>query len=243
MTQNTLLAQRQVLNLDLRVNPDKTPYMTIDFANVSGFELAEGNVVYATGGYDAPRLVSFSSPGDATLKLETQAYTPQLLALIMGSKLGNSGVVSVKETLEVASGAATLGQTPISGTAVLYALNDDYGTPVACTVAGQAVTITDAGVADGDKLIARYLFTKTTGVMSIEVNVGTPMPELYAIGETIYKSTDGVNHYAHIEFFRLALRQAFNFSFSNSGDPSNITLTFDVLANDERQLGRILIED
>lgn len=64
----------------------EAPLMTIDFANVTSYEL-EGDRVWATGGSKHSKVVGFNDPMEGTLTISTQLADVQLDALQAGREI------------------------------------------------------------------------------------------------------------------------------------------------------------
>jgi hypothetical protein len=205
--------------------------------------MAEGDTVYATGGYDAPKKVSFSSMGDNTLTIESQIFTPQYFSLLTGSAVENTGIRVHREVLVLdADLEVTATATPVPSTVFVYKDGDDNGMLLTLgTIAGTTIPVTDA--AEGDSVIVYYMEQVTSGVRTLTVNSNDRVKEYYVVGETWFKGTDGVLYLATVQYFRVQPRKAFAMSFSNTGDPATISITCDLFADDNGKIMELTLID
>ena len=238
---NPNMANREVCDLIFVDYSTKKPFLNLDFANVSTTELT-GESVFAYGGKGHPKRVSFSGERGGTLTVETQIQTVKLWQLITGGEVTKTAKFVAREELVVASGKVTLGATPVAGTVVAYADGDDCGTELKCTVEDTSATLT--GATDGGKVIVYYMKEVTDGVQRINVK-STSFPKNFIVyGDTIMKTEDDEVLPYKLVAYKVALQSNMSLSFSNSGDPSTLTIRADLLADgDDNILDLILIEE
>ncbi len=125
----------------------------------------------------------------------------------------------------------------------MYAAGDDCGTELACTVADKVITLSTA-LSGGAGVIVYYMKEMTAGVERINIK-STSFPKNFTVyGDTIMKTeNDEVLPY-RIVAAKCAPQSNMSLSFSNSGDPSTLTITCDLLADaDDNILDLILIEE
>ena len=102
MTNTTKMANRYGLNLELVNIAEETDKMTIDFANEVSLEVS-GEITWATGGQGHVNMIGFKDPKEGTLTISTQVTNMQILQLLAGGKLSDTGgKASFKEDAKVA---------------------------------------------------------------------------------------------------------------------------------------------
>lgn len=106
---------REVCDLIFEDYATKTPFLNMDYANVSTTEIT-GETVFAYGGKGHPKRVAFSGERGGTLTIETQMQSFKLYQLLTGGDMSKSAKFMVREELTTAEGGAvTLAETPASG--------------------------------------------------------------------------------------------------------------------------------
>jgi len=229
MAFNPNMANKEVANLILLNYKDNTPFLNFDFANVTTTSLT-ANRVFATGGQGAPNRVGFDSERNGTLVIETQITPMKLYAMLSGSEILTTATFLKREILTSATKAVTLTETPVAGSVYIYKDGDDCGTELTITVADKVATISDVGYTDGS-VIAYYLTSVTTGVQSVKFN-STTFPKSFIIhGTTPWITEDDEGVTMHLTYYKALPQSTIDLAFSNTGDPTSITITCDLLAN------------
>ena len=241
---NATMANREVCDLIFVDYATKKPFLNLDFANVSTTELT-GESVFAYGGKGHPKRVQFSGERGGTITIETQVQSVKLWQLITGGEVSKSAkfVTRVEAAVNEAGTEITHAEAPVAGSVVVYAADDDCGTELACTVADKVVTLSTA-LSGSDKVIVYYMKEMNEGVQRINIK-STSFPKNFTVyGDTIMKTeNDEVLPY-RIVAAKCAPQSNMSLSFSNSGDPSTLTITCDLLADaDDNILDLILIEE
>lgn len=241
---NTNMANREVADLIFVDYATKKPFLNLDFANVTTTELT-GENVYAYGGKGHPKKVSFSGEKGGTLTIETQIQTVKLWQLITGGEVSKTAKFMVREELAVTGSGATvtLSEAPVAGSVVVYKADDDCGTSLAITGDSTAITLTSA-LTDGDKVIAYYLKEVKNGVERINIK-STSFPKNFIVyGDTIMKTEDDEVLPYKFTAYKVAPQSNMSLSYSNNGDPGSITITCDLMADeDDNMLDLTLIEE
>ena len=238
---NTNMANREVCDLIFYDYKTKKPFLNLDFANVTTTELT-GESVFAHGGKGHPKRISFSGERTGTIAIETQIQTVKLWELITGGKVTKTAKFVAREELTIAEGKVTLGATPVAGTVVAYAANDDCGTELTVTATGTSKEVSVTGTT-GD-IIVYYMKELTEGVTRISVKA-TSFPKNFTVyGDTIVKTEDDEVLPYKLVAYKCAPQSNLTLSYSNTGDPNTINITCDLLATkDEELLDLILIEE
>lgn len=232
-------ANRDVCDITIVDYVTGKPVMYIDYANANSTELT-GEAVYAYGGHNHVRRVTFQGERAGTLTLETQIQTFELYQLATGGVLKTEGNFIQREKLVCTSGKLTLSATPVDGSVNVYAASDDCGTEITASVSGTSVTLT--GGADGSEYIVYYV-KKLEGVNVLSISTKDFPTDVRIYGETFMKTeTSDIIAYKMIAWKAAAQPNA-NWGFSNTGDPATLTITFDLMPdtkNDDRILDLIM---
>ena len=241
---NKNMANREVCDLIFVDYSTKKPFLNLDFANVTTTELT-GENTYAYGGKGHPKRVSFSGEKGGTLTIETQIHTVKLWQLVTGGEVSKTAKFMGREELTVSGDTATtvtLSAIPVTGSVVAFKVDDDCGTPLTTTVSDKTVTITAAKT--GDKVIVYYMKELTDKVERINIKSTTFPKNFIVYGDTIMKTEDDEVLPYHLVAYKVAPQSNISLSYSNNGDPASITITCDMMADqDDNILDLILIEE
>ena len=241
---NKNMANREVCDLIFVDYSTKKPFLNLDFANVTTTELT-GENTYAYGGKGHPKRVSFSGEKGGTLTIETQIQTVKLWQLVTGGEVSKTAKFMGREELTVTGDSATsvtLATTPVTGSVVAFKADDDCGTPLTTTVEDKTVTITSAKT--GDKVVVYYMKELTDKVERINIKSTTFPKNFIVYGDTIMKTEDDEVLPYHLVAYKVAPQSNISLSYSNNGDPASITITCDMMADqDDNILDLILIEE
>lgn len=241
---NPNMANREVCDLIFVDYATKKPFLNLDFANVSTTEIT-GESVFAYGGKGHPKRIAFSGERGGTLTIETQIQTVKLWQLITGGEVSNTAkfVSRVEGVVEADGTTVTLVDTPVVGSVTVYKSGDDCGTELACTAAGATITLTDA-LTEGDKVIVYYMKEVTDKVQRINIK-STSFPKNFIVyGDTIMKTEDDEVLPMKLTCYKCAPQSNMSISFSNNGDPSSLSISCDLLCDqDDNMLDLVLIEE
>ena len=241
---NKNMANREVCDLIFVDYSTKKPFLNLDFANVTTTELT-GESVFAYGGKGHPKRVSFSGEKGGTITIETQIQSVKLWQLITGGEVSKTAKFVERKEFEIGEGGSTIAlqDSPVKGSVVVYKADDDCGTELPCTVDTKTVTLTSP-ITEGDKVIVYYMKELTNNVERINIK-STSFPKNFIVyGDTIMKTeSDEILPYRLIAY-KVAPQSNMSLSFSNNGDPGSITITCDMMADqDDNMLDLILIEE
>lgn len=232
-------ANRDVCDISILDYTTQKPIMYIDYANATSTELT-GESVYAYGGHGHVKRVTFTGERAGTLTLETQVQTFELYQLITGGTLSDTAKVVKREKLTAAEDGLTLSATPVGDSVNVYAANDDCGTDLGGTVAGNKVT--GDGITSGNVYVVYYVEEKSN-VKAISIGAQSFPKNVTIHGETYMTTETGETiPYKMIAWKAMAQANA-QFGFSNTGDPQTLTITFDLMAdtnNDDKILDLIM---
>jgi len=232
---NTQMAIRDVCDMSMFLLPGLALAAFIDYANVTNLALTSDSVS-ATGGHGAPKKVTFDNPGDHTFNIETQVYTPLLISLVTGSKLEDSAEFLRRKILAVESGSITIDEEATPGTVAVYEIGADgsEAQDITATIGSGKTTIAFAGTApdEGARFVVYWFVSKATGILRIPIT-NRAMPRTYkCVGSASWKGTDDVIYAGQLTLHRIKPRKELTLNMSNSGDPSTMTIPFDVLETD-----------
>lgn len=237
-------ANREVCDLTICDYTTQRPIHVLDYANATTQEIS-GEQVYAYGGRGHPRRVTFYGDKGGTLTVETQMMTSQLFSIATGASIETTANFIKRLELTSTSKAITVpeGTTFIDGSVNVYHADDDCGTPVEATYSGSTITLTDGEAEDGDYIVYG-VEQLSTGVEKMSIKSTTLPKNVTIYGETLVRAENGQDYPYRMVVYNASPQQTFNFGFANNGDPATITLTFDLLADeDDNIIDLILIDE
>lgn len=210
-----------------------TPLMNFDYANTASEE-STADRVYAMGA--GIRRMAFDGNKEKTLVVETQIFTMQHLALMTGEsiKQGKKDIYRVDTVTVEDGGVVTLAKTPINGDVAVLPYVNGMTKRLPQTVSnvnGDVVTL-DLTVANavevGDEVEVYYQWNVADSYSLAFTDESSP-PYVTIVGNTLYSDEElGESIPAQIIYYRAKLRQEATFSYSSEGDPTTMTLTFDL---------------
>lgn len=228
---NVNKANRQVCDIDIRVLSTMAPYLFFDDANVTTVGFSSDETYAMSRG---SRAIGFSNPiQDATMTVEAQVKPFKLLALISDGIIATTAVIAKKETIAcTVAGTLTLPAGIVAGTVFVYAVGEYGGTAIVGTVSGTTFTATTpANVAVGTSYEVGYLITKSSGVQKISINDSKNPKDYYVTMNTVEKDEEGVITPYIITGYKCKPQKSANLSFSSTGDPATLTITFNCLTD------------
>lgn len=237
-------ANREVCDLIFEDYATKKPFLNMDYANVSTTEIT-GESVFAYGGKGHPKRVAFAGEKGGTLTIETQIQSFKLYQLLTGGDVSKSAKFITREEATVEEGGIIeLSAKPSAGATVnVFAADDDCGTAIdtdKITVDGQTVTIT--GVNAGDKIVAYYV-KDIEKAQKISIK-GSSFPKAFTVyGDTVMKTEDDVLLPYKFIAYKVAPQSNMSLAMSNNGDPATITITCDLLVNENDEMLDLILEE
>lgn len=240
------MANREVCDLIFMDYKTKKPFLNLDFANVSTTELT-GESTFAYGGQGHPKRIQFSGERGGTITIETQIQTVKLWQMITGGEISKTAKFVTRKELAVGAGGTSVTipteDTVVAGSVVVYKATDDCGEELACSVSGKDITLTEA-LTEGDMVIVYYMKEVTEGVQRINVK-STSFPKAFVVyGETVMKTEDDEVLPYRLVAYKCAPQPTMSMSFSNTGDASTLSITCDLMSDqDDNILDLILIEE
>lgn len=241
MNNATTFASREVCNLVFCDYKTKKPFLNCDFANTTSTELT-GESVYAYGGQGHPKKVAFHGERGGTLTIETQMQTMKLYSLLTGADMEKAARFIKREELTATeAGKLTVTGTPVTGTVNVFAADDDCGTEIPVTATSSAIT--GEGIQADTAYVVYYLEEMSTGVNKIGIKA-TTFPKAFTVyGETFMKTEDDEVVPYKMVAYKCAPQGNLSLSFASSGDPSSVTITCDLMADEDGNLLDLIMID
>ena len=235
-------ANRDVCDITIVDYVTGKPVMYIDYANANSTELT-GEAVYAYGGHNHVRRVTFQGERAGTLTLETQIQTFELYQLATGGTFSETANFVKREKIAPVDNTLTLSAVPTVDSVCVYPANAD------CDLASEVkdITVTDKIVtltngAQQTEYVVYYV-TKLADVKALSISTKDFPTDVRIYGETFMKTeTSDIISYKMVAWKAAAQPNA-NWGFSNTGDPATLTITFDLMPdtkNDDRILDLIM---
>lgn len=231
------MANREVADMIFQDYKTKKPFLYVDYANTSSQELT-GETVYAYGGKGHPKKVSFSGDKGGTLTIETQIQTPKLWEMMSGGTGSTTANVMKKVNATIGStNTITLDteDTLTKGQVWVYDATDtNLETELEVTsVSAQTITLTSG--TENDPVIVFYT-TQKTDVYNINIKA-TSFPRAFTVyGDTYMKTTDDDILPYLFKAYKAVPQPTMSLAFSNNGDPATVTITCDLLVDDDGNL-------
>lgn len=231
------MANREVADMIFQDYKTKKPFLYVDYANTSSQELT-GETVYAYGGKGHPKKVSFSGDKGGTLTIETQIQTPKLWEMMSGGTGSTTANVMKKVNATIGStNTITLDteDTLTKGQVWVYDATDtNLETELeVASVSAQTITLTSG--TENDPVIVFYT-TQKTDVYNINIKA-TSFPRAFTVyGDTYMKTTDDDILPYLFKAYKAVPQPTMSLAFSNNGDPATVTITCDLLVDDDGNL-------
>lgn len=232
MDMNANMANRQCCDLDIREYGSNKPWMYADFCNTTTANFSSESVFAMKKGAKA---IKFENQLDGTMSITFQAHPFRLYAMLSDGEVETSAIVPVKEDITCETdGDLTLNQVPVSGTVFVYEQGDFGGTDIKGSVTGSTFTAAQTEDIEQDKVYTvGYLVSKTTGVKKVSFN-NKKIPKYFRITqETVDKDETGALIPIKMTAFKASPQRNMEWSWASEGDPASMTITFDVLEDND----------
>ena len=224
-------ANRAVCDVDIRILKDKVPYLFFDTANTTTAGLTSDNVYAMAKG---SRKIAFQNPLEATMSITAQVYPFKLLSLMSDGVIESSAVYAEHATVRCATAGELTIDVPTdgtvqAGTVFVFADGDFGGAAIEGTFAANKFTATTASnIAVGSDYEVAYMISRTSGVKKIVFNNKRMPKDYYITMKTVDKDEDGLLTPFVMTAYKATIQRNFELSFSSEGEPSDITLSFDL---------------
>lgn len=227
------MANREVCDMVFVDYKTKKPFLYVDYANTSSQELT-GEQVFAYGGKNHPKKVAFSGEKSGTLTIETQIQTPKLWEMITGGTKSSTADIMKHVKATISDTAITLdsGVTLTKGQVWVYDAKDaNMNTEVTVdSVSTNTITVSGAsGVTEVDV----FYIAKVSDVYNINIK-STDFPRAFTVyGDTYMKTTDDDILPYLFKAYKAVPQANMSLSFANNGDPGTVTITCDLMVDDD----------
>jgi hypothetical protein len=231
---------KEVLNCQVFDLATGTPLTYIDFAESTEIDNTASRIDIA-GGQGNYRLLSFDHSKISSMKMSLPLVDLNFLAAMMGDAVATGAQNLYKrEVVTITAGAASLSQTPLSGTTPsLFFLDGirDNGTPLtsnATPAAGQynisGKNITFATTDNGKQVVVWYQYASTSTTTKFSMKANKFVKPVKIVGEGIFRDqADGSDKAAVITIYNARFQQNFNLAMS-SQNATKLDLTLDMYA-------------
>ena len=165
--------------------------------------------------------------------------------LVTGGELSSSAkfIKRIETAVEADGASITLKDTPVAGTVAVYAADDDCGTELAYSITGNTITLTSA-LTDGARVIVYYMKEATGNASRVNIK-STSFPKNFIVyGDTVMKTENDEILPYKLTAYKVAPQSSLSLSFTNNGDPGAVTITCDLMADEDNNiLDLVLIEE
>lgn len=225
-------ANRQVCDLDIRFLETKEPFLFFDTANTTTTSVSSDSVYAMAKG---ARKIAFQNPLEGTLAVEAQVYPTKLFALLSDGVIDTTAYVAVKESIECTTAGALTITGAVSGSVFVYADGEfgDSDSSIAGTYTSPTFTATTASdIAVGSSYDVGYIVQKSD-VKKVAFNNSRLPSDYFITADTVEKEEDGTLVPYKLTYFKASVQRNFELAFSSEGDPATVTVTFDLLEDED----------
>ncbi|GAA4880641.1 hypothetical protein GCM10023310_71080 [Paenibacillus vulneris] len=229
---------REIMDFQIFNFSTKKPIMTMDYATSAQTENT-AETVYARGGSGNPRRIAWHGDKQTTITVETQIFTMQHLALLAGEDIssGNNEIYKseIATVEDGGSGKKTvkLKKTPVGQTADVAVFSYVKGILGASheveAISNNELTLVSTATAKvGEEVQVYYRWQATSSHKLSFTTKGFP-PYVFMVGDTVYADEiAGEMVSSQLKYYKAKLQPNFTVSNSPTGDPSSLSLVFDV---------------
>ena len=156
-------------------------------------------------------------------------YPVKVFQMLSGNDLGTEANFLKREKVTAADTAKlTLSEAAAGDYVQVFKADDDLGTELEATVSEKEVTVT---VESGVEYVV-YYYKKAAKAQVVHLD-SRHFPKAYRVeGSIPYKTENDDIIEAHPIWYKAAPQAGFELSWQNTGDPVSLTMTFDVLADE-----------
>lgn len=235
-------ANRQVCDVDIRDLKTMAPFLFFDTANTTTAGLSSDSVYAMAKG---SRRIAFANPLEGTMTIEAQVYPFKFFALLSDGVIHSDAAYAGKSVVD----CATEGELPltigngeiVAGTVFVYPEGQfgDEEAMIAGTFADGKFT---EGEAETKKLVAGskyevgYVVKREAGVKRISFNNSALPRDYFITMSTLDKDEQGVMTPFLMTAYKASIQRSFELSHTSEGDPASVTLTFDLLEDNEKNI-------
>ena len=225
-------ANRQCCDLDIRDLKTGAPVLFADFGNVTTAGFSSENTYAMKKG---AKSIAFSNPIEGTCGIEAAVHPFAIYALLGDGTIEKTGIIKKREVIEGGSGGKlTLTGTPKDGTVFAFKKGEWGGKAIDGSFSGTDFTATTTSeIVSGEYYEVGYLEEKSSGINKVTIN-NTKLPKDVTISmETLDKDVEGNLVPFIMNIYKATIQRSIDLSFSSEGDPATVSLTFDILQDDD----------
>lgn len=232
-------ANRQVCDVDIRILKTMAPFLFFDAANTTTVGLS-GDSVYAMK--KGTRAIAFQNPIEGTMTIEAQVIPFKFYSLLSDGIIYSTGLQAAKTIIK----ATEAGKLPItatngdikSGSVFVYKVGEFGEKPIEGTYADGVFTATvSSNITADNEYEVGYIINRTSGIKRVSFNNKKIPKDYFITMYTVDKDEDGVLTPFVITAYKASIQRNFELSFSSEGDPTSMSITFDLM---EDKNGNIL---
>lgn len=236
-----LMANRRVANFKAVGYNDKKLFLDFKRANVVTLDVT-GEVVYAYGGDAHTKRVGFPGERGGTLKVECQVQDFKLYQMITGANVDTTANFIEMQTATTTTEVPTITLTtePLVGSTISVFATGNTDTLVPATFAGTTVTLTTPTPGTYDVYYTKPI---ATGVKKLNVKSSTfPKPYTIYMDTTYTTEQDEVLPVKYV-LYKCQADPKYTVSYSSTGDPFSISMSFELLGDSDDNLYDMLVLD
>lgn len=227
-------ANREVCDVDIRILRTMAPFLKFNTANTTTAGLSSDSVYAMAKG---TRRIAFQNPMEGSMTIEAQVYPFKFFALLTNGDIETSGAYADTQTIT----ASANGSLAISGGAngtiqadsVFVYPEGSFGDEealIAGTFSSGTFTATNSSdIALGSRYEVGYVVTRSAGIKKITFTNKKLPRDYYITMRTLDKDDQGVLTPFLITAYKATIQRSFELSFSSTGDPASVTMTFDLM--------------
>lgn len=249
---------REIMNATFKDFKTKKPFLFMDYGTMAENEWS-AEQTYATGGSGAPRRIVWNDSKNSTLTINTQIFSMKHIAMIAGrdieSEVGKKiykreelTVVDTGTALEVTLSKDPIDQngdqaTDVNDVAVFSFVNGVDGDEVTVSaIDTMTKKLTLTGVNANDTVAVYYQWATTTEAHTLRFTAKDFPKYVEIIGDTVLADeVAGDMVSGQLIYYKAKVQPNFNLSMSPTGDPTELSLVFDLFA--ERINGEDVMAD
>ena len=224
-------ANRQCCDLDIRDFKTGAPVLFADFGNVTTAGFSSENTYAMKKGAKA---IAFNNPIEGTCGIEMQCHPFQVYALLGDGTIEKSGIIKKREVIKcTVGGKLTLTGTPKGGT-VFACKKGEWGKEVIDgSFSGTDFSATSTpDIVMGEYYEVGYLEEQSSGINKVTINNNKLPKDVTISMETLDKDVEGNLVPFIMNIYKATIQRSIDLSFSSEGDPGSVTLTYDVMQDD-----------
>ena len=237
------MANREVCNAIIKDYATKKPILYVDFANTTTTEVT-GESVGAYGGWGHPKRVVFNGERGGTIAFEFQVHPFQLFSIMSGAEIEKEAKYCKREV--VAAGEGGVLELKAEHVAVnVFAADDDCGTDIGADAVIEGMKVTVTGAEAGKKYVVYYEISVAGDTVQKLAITGKTFPKALTIdADTVYKTEGDKILPAVLRVYKCQPQSQFTLAHANTGDPGTITLTCDLMEDEDgNMLDIIMVEE